>query len=98
MVQAQGALRDLRYFLSTNNLRLVKFFLQMRIKDVLLIIYKIENHPIYVIFSCLLHINTRQIACGCVAACVAEDTFLCVYVYIYVHVLNICIDMVYRGY
>jgi len=50
MVQALGALRDLRYFSSTNNPRLVKKILHMRIEAILLKIYKIENHPICVIF------------------------------------------------
>jgi len=33
IVQAQGALRDLRYFFLTNNLRFVKTFMQMRIES-----------------------------------------------------------------
>jgi len=48
-VQAEGALRDLRYFSSTNNPRLVKKFLQMRIEAILLKIQKVKIHPIYVI-------------------------------------------------
>jgi len=51
MVQALGALRDLRYFSSTNNPRLVENFLQMRIEAILLKIYKIKNHPICVTLS-----------------------------------------------
>ena len=43
IVLAQGALRDLRYFFLTNNLRFVKTFLQMRIGAVLLKICKIRN-------------------------------------------------------
>ena len=44
IVQAQGALRDRRYFFLTNNLRFVKIFLQMRIRAFLLKICKIINH------------------------------------------------------
>jgi len=36
MVLTQGALRDLRYFSSTNNLRIVKKFLQIRIRALVL--------------------------------------------------------------
>jgi len=43
IVQAQGALRDLRYFFLTNNLRFVKTFLQMRIGAVLVKICKIRK-------------------------------------------------------
>jgi len=44
IVQAQAALRDLRYFVLTNNSRLVKTFVQMRIEAVLLQTWKIRNH------------------------------------------------------
>ena len=60
MVQAQGALRDLRYFFLTNNLRFVKTFLQMRIEAVLLKICKIRNHQNYAIYH-LICINLHRI-------------------------------------
>jgi len=50
IVQAQGALRDLRYFFLTNNLRFVKTFLQMRIGAVLLQTWKLTNHQNSAIF------------------------------------------------
>jgi hypothetical protein len=59
LVQALGALWDLRYFSSTNNLRLDKIFLQMRIEAILLKIYKIENHPICITFRRLWSISPQ---------------------------------------
>jgi len=43
-VQAKGSLRDLRYFFSTNNLRLVKNFLEISNESLTLKLTKHENY------------------------------------------------------
>jgi hypothetical protein len=60
IVQAQAALRDLRYFFLTNNLRFVKTFLQMRIEAVLLQTWKLRNHQIRATFY-LIYSNLHRI-------------------------------------
>jgi len=60
LVQARPALRDLRYFFSTNNLRLVKNFLEI-IKEALIAkIYKPWNHAFCLGFRVFVS-NSRHI-------------------------------------
>jgi len=55
-VHAKGSLRDLRYFFSTNNLRLVKSFLEISNESFTLKSSKHENHEIWVVFRVFVSI------------------------------------------
>ena len=56
LVIARGALWDIRYFSSTNNLRFVKKFLEIIWESLIAKNWKSQNHSIYQILSILMEI------------------------------------------